>query len=651
MGHWHGFSVSAWRWILDGPSEPSAQHPPETGLGKPQKVRSDDWSVVLPINLAQRHTGFTSVQPLMGWGQNLWVVPTAVVAHPLTVFRPHTWGYFFGADVGMAWQWQVYFWSLLLGFAWLVRVAWRLDWAACGTLGLIVVESPFFQLWGLNSALLSGSAAAGLAAWLNFSQSAPESRVGRRSEVARGIFLGSLGVVFALTLYPPFQIPWVVLGTCVVVCRRAWLPRRVFASAIAVMLGAGVLFWSEAHEAFRAMAATVYPGQRLSHGGDLAWMDLFRGNVLPILAMRNVQENFGNPCEAASVLWISPWLALALALAWVLSPRRSAGVTQVFGIQDSTFAGICVSAGLTGAFFYVGIPRFFPEALLAWVPWARVPTYRGTSFWQAVDLLLSAHLILRLRDFPRPSFKQAAKRGKMLAGLALALALLLETALVVAWQHRIPSLLESPRSQAWVALLILGQWGLCALAYRRNLRAVLGLWLALHVAMSWSFNPLQRGGVDPLLEHPLAKALKAHTTDHEAWVVFGSPSIQNFLPMIGVRNLTALQYTPHRELWKILDREGRFDGATRRYAHLLMTHGETEIQITSPQPDAVTVEIHPDHPLFLKLPAQRILATEEEARHWVGNDGTVLLKHWEHKATVQNTPSSQAWHIFERVRR
>jgi hypothetical protein len=148
----HGFSLPSWHAFLadDGPM-------PELLAGRPRDVRSDDWYVQIPLALAQRahEPAFPRVNGLIGAGQDV-ILPIATpIRHPITLFRPEVWGFFLGADLGLAWMW----WSRALGlFAVWACVAFllagrRTVYGALG--GALVLFAPLMQLWSLNAAPLA----------------------------------------------------------------------------------------------------------------------------------------------------------------------------------------------------------------------------------------------------------------------------------------------------------------------------------------------------------------------------------------------------------------------------------------------------------------------------------------------------------------
>ena len=123
----HGFSLAAWHaHIDDSPAE-------EVLLGEARPIRSDDWGVQIPLGLAQLshdppHPVFNSN---IGWGQNMLAPLQSPVAHGTALFRPALWGYFAGADTGLAWMW----WFELVGLigVWSCVFACRLAPPMTGT--------------------------------------------------------------------------------------------------------------------------------------------------------------------------------------------------------------------------------------------------------------------------------------------------------------------------------------------------------------------------------------------------------------------------------------------------------------------------------------------------------------------------------------
>jgi len=97
----HGFSLPEWHRTIDGSPAP------EILVGQSRAIRGDDWAVILPMIFAQRahRPPFPTLNSLIGDGQSMVGSYSFPVVHAITFFRPQVWGYFLGADIGLAWHW------------------------------------------------------------------------------------------------------------------------------------------------------------------------------------------------------------------------------------------------------------------------------------------------------------------------------------------------------------------------------------------------------------------------------------------------------------------------------------------------------------------------------------------------------------------
>ena len=190
----HGFSLAIWHDVID--DSPA----PEVLFGEPRYLRADDWLSQLPLVFSQaRHDPpIPIVNDHIALGQNALLPIALPVLHPVTLFRPTMWGFFLGEDVGMAWMWwfQVLgVFSVWMGVLFLVT---RGDLALSGLGSLLLVVSPFFQLWGFNKA--------GLSIYMGLCVLATLGLLGGRRSgriLVSGALLGWAGGCFLLMLYPP----------------------------------------------------------------------------------------------------------------------------------------------------------------------------------------------------------------------------------------------------------------------------------------------------------------------------------------------------------------------------------------------------------------------------------------------------------------
>ena len=606
----HGFSISIWRQWTD------LSAPKELLLGRPQAIRIDDYAVILPLVLAQeRHDPpFPVVNTLIGQGQNMLVPFSVPVWHPITLFRPDTFGFFLGPDVGMAWRW----WSRafgLFGAAWLLLlVVTRGDRALSAAGALLLVESPFFQFWGLRSAPVALHACLLVVAALVVA-------FARRPRwiLLAGLVLGYSAVAFFLALYPPYQVPLAYLGLLVfgglVFAHRGALDLRAHAGwrAGALLLAAGIaaagvaLLFHGAGDAIARMSETVYPGHRVSLGGNRSVPDLLAATAgVPFLTDR--YGHLVNACEAAGFWLLSPVL-VAASLGRSLAARRRPDPVAL--ALFAGWAALVLHATTT-------MPVWLAQASL----WSRVPGHRSVIALGLAEVLLLARLLSHSEPL----------RGPARAGLAV-----LWGAAVLVCGARL--------SQQLPALPLGGVLGFAAAS------AVLA-WLALAPPRPWLamaavaaasctvsawFNPLVRGGSEALQGNELARAVAAVDAAYEGksvWVAFGNLGLGNLFRAVGVHSINGVHPVPQLELWKAVDPDASGVDAYNRYAHVLFTASASERPtFDSTSPDAFRVSVDPSSPALAKLGVTHIVVGSLAARRraelggavWVGSAGPYQL--------------------------
>ena len=316
--------------------EPEAQRD-DTLVGSSRPIRSDEWAVRTPFVVGQEERGLGVDAPVGVGDHNATVLYDLPTSDWSMLFRPHLWGYVvLPIDQAFAFDWWALSLVLLLGTYALVLVitrSWR--WAALAAVALWA--SPFFHWWYLSITLATvGYAAAMIAAALV----AIRSRDRRRRLVASAAAVW-FGGCFAVLLYPPFQVPTIiVLGLWALGAEwgsPTWTHRVRRRAAIATLAAIGVgiggvvaAFAATRADAISAIANTAYPGTRRIAGGDgsvnmlsSAW---FGWNFLTEPeALRS--RVFANESEASSFVMLGLFLLAGLPLAWRWL-TRGAGVVR-----------------------------------------------------------------------------------------------------------------------------------------------------------------------------------------------------------------------------------------------------------------------------------------------------------------------------------
>jgi hypothetical protein len=583
----HGFSLAAWHDVIDGSA------PAEVLLGAPRPIRSDDWKMQLPLLLAQTATEprFPVMNPTVGLGHDMRVPVEAPVAHWVTLFRPTMWGFFLGPDVGLAWLW----WSRALGLfgVWLAVLAivtgGRLGIAAAASALLVV--SPFFQFWSLNAAPHA------ICAGTLFLAATALLRVRSPGRIAlAGCGLALAGAWFALTLYPPYQVTlgWLVVALTVgwLLDRRGALPLATHArwraaatvAAIAVALAIVAAFVWDAREPIEAIRNTVYPGRRLSTGGDRSVAVLLNANLgAPLWA--NDWGSLFNACEPASFWLLSPAVIALFLWRWVCERER----------VDPLAAALIVYVVTLLVYATIGVPEWLARATgLGLAPGKRTVIGLGLA-----DVLLVARFAATARPAERvPALAIASGWLAVLAASAPFLAKQLPDA-------RLAVLLAFAAANALLAILLLRapRFGLPAL-------------VAISAASSLWFNPLARGGADYLRENPLSQqilAIDRAEGGQTVWAAFGRDDIGNLFRAIGVRSLGGVQPIPQNTLWHRIDPYRTQRKIYDRYAHIAFVASKSEPRFRLYSQDYVIVSLDPRSFALHALGATHVLVRDEDA--------------------------------------
>lgn len=618
----HGFSISRWHGEID--NAPAK----EILWGEAQSIRSDDWLVTLPTILSQRENQppFSIQNSLFGFpGHNTLVIPGPIpVKHYITVFRPHAWGYFFGPNIGFAWHW--WFFTLGIFYAGFLTMYVLNEKKAFGVsvcTGLILLYSPFLQFWSLNSAPMVIFSLLTLVSAISLAEAST-----RLKSILSGLFLFWTSSCFVFGIFPPFQITlgylalFLFMGYCIQYKSR--IIRNLSAGKIGIALASALLtiisiyiYFQSVREPLNLLMNTAYPGQRVSPGAEASWSEYFNNNFLTFLNPKN-ERLFGNFCEGGSFYLFFP---LAIA-ATAISTYRSRKFNAILGSMI-LYLGFILLWGTTRLF-----PEFFAKiTLLSLVPGGRTIIGVGIASTLLVSLSLAGSEVAFVR------------RDKTLLSIFW-----LAIIAVLAYRLRLKGarpnlvLIGSLFSIAMGELLIIRRW-----------KHALPLLAILSLILSFSFNPIVRGGADLFFENTLSKkilAIESQAQKPALWVTYQNSSIGNLLRAIGVHALSGVHYYPQFSLWKILDPTGQYTSVYNRYAHVSFetnfdtTEASNNITFSNPQNDMLIVHMHPDHPKLAELGVDHLL--------FAGSD-LDLNQFQQHTKTFRLLFSVGRNHVFEKL--
>ena len=415
----HQYSLPLWSVCLENDTDGGIL------FGVAQPIRSDDWAVEIPLMLSQvsHKPPFPVINTNIGCGTNQLAPSKLPVWHILTIFKPTTWGFFLGADTGLAWMW----WSMVLGFFYTFFLLFmlisrnRFFLSMMGS--LLLLFSPFFQFWSMhkseipifmNLAFISF-------AYLTFGR-------GKKVILANGVLLGWFCGCFMLNfIYPPCQVS---LAYLLVFMMGGFIANRYpeldlyktgmirlagFAMALAIVMFAAVVFYLEAQKIIDILAETVYPGKRLSTGGDFEPWKLL-SNTLLIHLYVFFRHGFSAPflvnwadmtniCEYASFIFLFPVL-LAIFIARCTIARK---------IVDPLSLMIGCYIALILVYMFLG----FPEWLSKYSGFSRTPAGR-----ELMGLGI-ANIVLLVAMLSKPIYFELSKTIRLFISIGWAVLLVI----------------------------------------------------------------------------------------------------------------------------------------------------------------------------------------------------------------------------------
>jgi hypothetical protein len=621
----HGYSISMWHKHLDD------SPPTEILFGEAQWLRMDDWMVQIPLALSQRahDPAFPVWNTKLGLGQETFLPVHTPIAHVLTLFRPLEWGWFLGADAGLAWKWWLQAFGLFYATFLVLMIVSEGRFGLSVAGGAFLVFSPFVQFWSLNAAPFV------VFAEIVYISACHVLLSPRRGLVlANAVLLAWAAVAFVVSLYPPYQIVLAqifgLLLTATVLQRisRDGAPRDVTLRAAALAAAsvvAGAAIGAIVHDAWgsiQRMGGTAYPAGRVSTGGGRAVWELFLHDLL----VAPVVTHYGplrNALQAASFWLLSPIVVAGLA---VRASRPGARL-------DGTTVALALYVAFVAVFCCVGFPLLASQLLFL----GAVPTER------AVIGLGVAEVILLVRFLSTRTTADGGRFGAGLISLAWA-------GTIAVWSVSARAVLPD-LSTAWVALACAAN---AAAAYgllrARRPQLVLGaLALVLVPCTAW-FNPLVRGGTDWLLHNSVSTAIRELDEEaggESAWLVFNSDNFANLLRALDVRTLGGVFPLPQLELFHRVDPGREFEGIYNRYANaVFMPKSTPGVAFRLLGPDVFFVDLPLDPTTLTQLGATHVAFVSERRETWDKIPGLTWLRsegkfHF-YRVTATTTPGAAA---------
>jgi hypothetical protein len=576
-------------------------------INRPRAVRSDEWLANTQMTIAQANNDYRQVNPNIGTGEDMSIILDVPYKDWSAIFKPQNLVFFvLPLEYAFAFKWWLMACLLLLSSYSFVLILLPKRRLFAALFALALLFSPFVQWWYQYITLAPIS-------YTLFSLSVFILILRARQFGIRlwlGILMSYLMACFILVLYPPFQIPCVlVAGVFVVGYVTQESSTKGFesslkalyqlggAAAVAILVAA--LFFITRLPAVSAVRQTVYPGHRTVLNGGFSLTHLLSANLSyglqwgrKFAAYNLPQYGLSNQSEASNFILLIPFLILPGL--WLVVRKY-----QAEKIIDWPLT-------VTSALFALFMARLFlPHfnwvsrlLLLDRVPHARLLIGLG--------LLSAIHTVLVAKHLA--SQKQLIISNNF-AYLCALLTLAVELTLGLQMHGRAPgdiSVLLAIALALPVPLIVL-------LLLRRQLAWAAFVSLGFSLISAGGVHPLY-GGLGVLTESPLSNAIKTLSkSDEGRWVAEGL-MLENYASLNGAPSLSGVYAYPQLNVWS--DIVGAKQDVYNRYAHAVFEldrnpHETARTSLNLDGQDSFSVSVDPCSD-FLQRQNVRFVITDTE---------------------------------------
>lgn len=535
--------------IFDIPNKPL--------LGEARPIRSDEWSVWTPYLQMAVNNNFERFYETPGYLIDLRGFNQLPLLDWMVIFKPLTWGFFlfsperaFSIYHVLVALFFIFGWKKIIEKTILKGVEHRSIYSMLFSLTLYF--TGFVQYW-----LTTLGPILAFTPWLYISLIS-ESKYSV-------LFTFYVAIVWLVShTYPPIIIQSVYLGIILIlIYESSWnvkeLISKYWIKAIFCALAVGIVFFYF-KDAIKVVSETVYPGKRISLGGDSSWQ-YWLSSFFPYLLINGYEQTWGpNICEVGGVVTYLPLFSICF-----LDYRNLRDIfkNRIFVLLLSTF--LFVSLWMVIAF-----PEWFVKVTLLYMS----PAHRGVYLLGLSINILAFFCIIRgklIFNWYRISiFSSLVVLGYFISSYISG-----------------KSLIDKSH---WEIMLIPILFLLFSLNRLNRLTLMLSI-LSLSLIYTFNFNPLQSTKpIFDIINSYKTEELNSYKNEN-GWVVKEDyPGA--ILAGIGVKSFTNVLIRPQLDFFKSIYPDmpnDKFNYIFNRYAHLKVS--STILKPYNPYQDTVVIPI------------------------------------------------------------
>ncbi|HEM6262147.1 TPA: hypothetical protein U2D44_001027 [Streptococcus suis] len=553
-------------WISVPPKEDG------TIVGVPRMIRSDEWLVQTPLYLSQSSTGNNLVNKSYALsGQNMIVAYNAPVKHISVVGKPFNWGFLFlGSEKGLSWYWCfkiIGFLLLSFEFTMILTKKNRL----LSLLGsLWITFTPTLQWWFMQH--LGDTVFFALLLMVSIFHFFHSSSLTTKLMCATLIAVGMIG--FVLIIYPAFQVifAYIIAAFFAIEFLKAWKQKKISPIdwlIILTTLGFALIIiayslWNSL-DAILLTLNTVYPGSRISVGGEISFSQISESIINLLLPFK--VPHYSNQVELSSAVHFAPLCLLLLPFTFAFK-----------NIKEEAVGILLLLAYVLLCFYSI---QGFSEKVAKITLFSFVT---GSRSWQAASVigvfftLWFWAYIWEIRQYLR---KVAVVAVLIVATLSLYFSI--SDANLLAYMKLLPITI--------VMLLIFTIFLL--FIFGKSKLAVLTMTMVVLISGA-TVNPIVYG-LETLEAKSLSVKIKEIVkVDSQAFWIADNSYLYQYPQMFGAKSLDGVRFYPDITLMTLLDPNKHFENEWNRYAHVHYTLVLAETSMGNPAPDNLHVNLSVD---------------------------------------------------------
>lgn len=561
INQFHGSSIACFDQTIQ-PGQGSEFVEPV--LGVPRGIRSDEWLASTPNRLSTQFGDdpYTKYSYVMRGTKTLnTILSVNMFCNYSALAYPFSFAVFlFGQTYGQSVMWySVPILTFLVSLEMCMIIS-RKNKLVSVMGATLIVFSGYYQWWSFSSWVLGAQAS--IVCGYHFIQTNKKS-----VRFLLGIGLGLSIAFFVGNLYPAWQVPagYLFLGILLWILyeniskikkldKLDWLiliGSFIFAASIILM------FMYMNREYTECIMNTVYPGQRVSSGGESGAINkLFWWLYNPLFSFPN--KTFNNPSEAGALMTFFP-IPLIMAF-WYLIKEKKKDFFVIMIIVVSLFLGSYIMIG-------------WPEIL------AKITLMSNTIPKRAVDILMFSQIYLLVAVLTR--FENCKKIPAF--WVSFTIGIILPVYILI-------NLEKFPEVGVPIKYIIFISCFLCVCFFgimtktSKKFKNGIIIGITTVAFCTGAFvHPIQKG-FDAIYSKPLAREIMniTESNQHQKWVFLGRSIIpQQFLIACGAPTINSVNLMPNMDLWSKLDPTKKYNDVYNRYAHVQVefTFDETSFEL------------------------------------------------------------------------